>query len=77
MSNCSSRIALTCAYADHETVDAFHKAALEAGGVCNGAPGLRPKYHPNYYGAFVYDPLGNNVEVVCWASDFPGPGHFD
>lgn len=49
---------------DHATVDAFHKAALEAGGTCNGAPGLRPQYHPNYYGAFVLDPLENNVEVV-------------
>ncbi|KAF4835522.1 hypothetical protein CGCTS75_v002181 [Colletotrichum tropicale] len=43
----------------------FHKAALEAGGKDNGAPGLRPQYHPNYYGAFVIDPAGNNVEVVC------------
>jgi catechol 2,3-dioxygenase-like lactoylglutathione lyase family enzyme len=48
-------------------VDAFHRAALEAGGRDNGAPGLRPHYHPNYYGAFVLDPDGNNVEAVCHA----------
>lgn len=46
-------------------VDAFHQAALAAGGRDNGAPGLRPHYHPNYYGAFVLDPDGHNVEVVC------------
>ncbi|KAB8076108.1 Glyoxalase/Bleomycin resistance protein/Dihydroxybiphenyl dioxygenase [Aspergillus leporis] len=49
---------------DRETVDAFHKAALLAGGKCNGPPGLRPEYHESYYGAFVLDPLGNNVEMV-------------
>jgi catechol 2,3-dioxygenase-like lactoylglutathione lyase family enzyme len=46
-------------------VDAFHAAAIAAGGRDNGAPGLRPHYHPNYYGAFVYDPDGNNIEAVC------------
>jgi catechol 2,3-dioxygenase-like lactoylglutathione lyase family enzyme len=46
-------------------VDAFHAAALAAGGVDNGAPGLRPQYHPDYYGAFVIDPDGHNVEAVC------------
>ncbi|MGB3387419.1 MAG: VOC family protein [Pseudaminobacter sp.] len=46
-------------------VDAFHKAALEAGGRDNGTPGLRPHYHPDYYGAFVFDPDGNNIEAVC------------
>ena len=46
-------------------VDAFYKAALEAGGKDNGAPGLRPDYHPNYYGAFVFDPDGHNIEAVC------------
>jgi catechol 2,3-dioxygenase-like lactoylglutathione lyase family enzyme len=46
-------------------VDAFHKAALAAGGKDNGAPGLRPHYHPNYYGAFVIDPDGHNLEAVC------------
>src|SRR3989304_5714261 len=46
-------------------VDAFYKAALAAGGKDNGAPGLRPHYHPNYYGAFVLDPDGHNIEAVC------------
>jgi catechol 2,3-dioxygenase-like lactoylglutathione lyase family enzyme len=46
-------------------VDAFYRAALAAGGQDNGAPGLRPHYHPNYYGAFVLDPDGHNVEAVC------------
>jgi predicted lactoylglutathione lyase len=46
-------------------VDGFYKAALGAGGRDNGAPGLRPHYHPNYYGAFVFDPDGHNIEAVC------------
>ena len=46
-------------------VDGFHQAALAAGGKDNGAPGPRPHYHPNYYGAFVIDPDGNNIEAVC------------
>ena len=46
-------------------VDAFYEAALAAGGRDHGAPGLRPHYHPNYYGAFVLDPDGVNVEAVC------------
>ncbi len=46
-------------------VDSFYEAALKAGGKDNGAPGLRPHYHENYYGAFVLDPDGNNVEAVC------------
>jgi catechol 2,3-dioxygenase-like lactoylglutathione lyase family enzyme len=50
---------------DRATVDAFHRAALAAGAKDNGAPGLRPHYHPNYYGAFVLDPDGHNVEAVC------------
>ena len=50
---------------DRAAVDAFHRAALAAGGKDNGAPGLRPHYHPNYYGAFVLDPDGNNIEAVC------------
>ena len=45
-------------------VDAFHAAALAAGGTDNGAPGLRPHYHPAYYGAFVLDPDGHNIEAV-------------
>ena len=50
---------------DRETVDAFHATALEADGTDNGAPGPRPQYHENYYGAFVFDPDGNNLEAVC------------
>jgi catechol 2,3-dioxygenase-like lactoylglutathione lyase family enzyme len=50
-------------------VDAFHKAALAAGGRDNGAPGLRPHYHPNYYGAFVLDHDGHNIEAVCHAPE--------
>ena len=46
-------------------VDAFHRAAIAAGARDNGAPGLRPHYHPFYYGAFVLDPDGHNVEAVC------------
>ncbi len=46
-------------------VDAFYREAIKAGGKDNGAPGLRPEYHPNYYGAFVIDPEGNNIEAVC------------
>jgi len=46
-------------------VDAFHAAALAAGAKDNGAPGLRPHYHPNYYGAFAIDPDGHNIEAVC------------
>ena len=47
-----------------EQVDAFHKAGINAGGVDAGAPGLRPDYHENYYGAFVLDPDGHNIELV-------------
>ena len=46
-------------------VDAAYAAAMAAGGKDEGKPGLRPHYHPNYYGAFVFDPDGNNVEAVC------------
>jgi catechol 2,3-dioxygenase-like lactoylglutathione lyase family enzyme len=55
--------------ADRAAVDAFYKAALAAGGKDNGAPGLRPHYHQNYYGAFVYDLDGNNIEAVCHKPD--------
>lgn len=56
--------------ADSRTqVDAFYKAAMAAGGRDNGAPGLRPDYHANYYGAFVLDPDGNNIEAVCHAAE--------
>jgi len=48
-------------------VEAFHRAALQAGGKDNGGPGLRPHYHANYYAAFVIGPDGHNIEVVCHA----------
>jgi catechol 2,3-dioxygenase-like lactoylglutathione lyase family enzyme len=51
--------------ANRVQVDAFHLAALAAGGRDNGAPGPRPYYHADYYGAFVFDPDGHNIEVVC------------
>ena len=51
--------------ANRQQVEAFHRAALEAGGKDNGAPGLRPHYHANYYAAFVIGPDGHNIEVVC------------
>ncbi len=50
-----------------QKVDAFYDAALGAGGRDNGAPGLRPHYHPDYYGAFVLGPDGHTVEAVCHA----------
>jgi catechol 2,3-dioxygenase-like lactoylglutathione lyase family enzyme len=50
---------------DRAAVDAFHEAAVAAGGKDNGPPGLRPHYHEHYYGAYVTDPDGNNVEAVC------------
>lgn len=50
---------------DRATVDAFYRAALAAGGRDNGEPGLRPHYHAHYYGAFVLDPDGHNIEAVC------------
>ena len=60
---------LAFAAENRQQVDAFHRAALEAGGKDNGAPGLRPKYHANYYAAFVIGPDGHNVEVVCHAPE--------
>ena len=50
---------------NRKLVDAFHRAALAAGGRDNGAPGPRPHYHEHYYGAFVLDPDGHNIEAVC------------
>jgi catechol 2,3-dioxygenase-like lactoylglutathione lyase family enzyme len=58
-------IHLAFSAANRAEVQAFHKAALEAGGRDNGAPGIRGHYHPNYYGAFVFDPDGHNLEAVC------------
>jgi catechol 2,3-dioxygenase-like lactoylglutathione lyase family enzyme len=63
----TSLVHLAFQAADRETVDAFHRAALAAGGRDNGPPGER-SYHPGYYGAFVLDPDGNNIEAV-----FHGP----
>ena len=60
-----SSVHLAIAGADRAAVDAFHKAAIAAGGTDNGPPGLRPQYHADYYGAFVLDPDGNNLEAVC------------
>ena len=54
---------------DRAAVDAFHAAALAAGGRDNGAPGLRAHYGPHYYAAFVIDPDGHNIEAVCRAAD--------
>jgi catechol 2,3-dioxygenase-like lactoylglutathione lyase family enzyme len=50
---------------DRQTVRRFHHAALAADGRDNGTPGERPQYHPGYYGAYVLDPDGNNLEAVC------------
>ena len=60
----SGHIHLAFVAANQAEVDAFHAAALAAGGTDNGAPGPRPHYHPGYYGAFVIDPDGNNVEAA-------------
>ena len=54
---------------NRQQVEAFYRAALEAGGKDNGAPGLRPHYHPNYFAAFVIDPDGHNIELVCHEPD--------
>lgn len=59
------RLHVAFAVEDRETVDAFHATALEAGATDNGAPGVREMYHPNYYGAYVLDPDGHNIEAVC------------
>jgi catechol 2,3-dioxygenase-like lactoylglutathione lyase family enzyme len=60
-------IHIAIAAPNRTAVDAFHRAALAAGGKDNGAPGLRAHYHPNYYAAFVLDPDGHNIEAVCHA----------
>lgn len=54
---------------NRQQVDAFYQAALQAGGQDNGAPGLRPTYHANYYAAFVIGPDGHNIEAVCHEGD--------
>jgi catechol 2,3-dioxygenase-like lactoylglutathione lyase family enzyme len=60
---------IAIAVKDRATVDAFYTAALAAGGKDNGAPAIRAHYHPNYYGAFVLDPDGHNIEAVCHAAE--------
>jgi len=59
----SAHIAFTAS--DRAAVKLFYETALSAGGRDNGAPGIRSHYHPNYYGAFVLDPDGHNIEAVC------------
>ena len=61
----SGPVHIAFAAASRDEVDAFHRAGLAAGGIDNGGPGLRPRYHANYYGAFLLDPDGNNIEAVC------------
>ena len=61
----TAKIHVAFTAANRATVKAFYDAAIAAGGKDNGGPGLRPQYHPNYYGAFVYDFDGNNIEAVC------------
>ena len=64
-----ARLHLAFTARSRQQVDAFYRAALEAGGKDNGAPGLRPRYHANYYAAFVIGPDGHNIEVVCQESE--------
>ncbi len=61
----SGRLHVAFTAASRAAVDAFYAEAMAAGGRDNGAPGIRPHYHPNYYGAFVLDPDGHNIEAVC------------
>jgi len=63
----TGRLHVAFAASSRQAVDAFYAAALKAGATDNGGPGLRPHYHRNYYGAFVLDPDGHNVEAVCRA----------
>ena len=60
-----SRLHVAFAAKSRADVKAFYEAAIAAGGKDNGPPGLRPHYHENYYGAFVLDPDGHNIEAVC------------
>jgi len=60
----ASMVHVAFAASSRQEVDAFHKAALDAGGVDNGPPGYRPNIHPDYYAAFSFDPDGNNIEAV-------------
>lgn len=60
----TGRLHMAFAAGNRAAVDAFYEAAIAAGGIDNGKPGLRPHYHANYYGAFVIDPNGHNIEAV-------------
>ena len=62
--NPSGSVHVAFAASSRAVVEAFYRAALDAGGKDNGAPGFRAQYHPNYFGAFVLDPDGNNIEAV-------------
>ena len=64
-----ARLHLAFTAENRQQVEAFYRAALAAGGKDNGAPGLRPHYHANYYAAFVIGPDGHNIEVVCHEPD--------
>lgn len=66
----TGRLHIAISASSPEVVDDFYRAALEAGGQDNGAPGLRPHYHPGYYGAFVLDPDGHNIEAVFHGATF-------
>ncbi|QGZ31072.1 VOC family protein [Stutzerimonas stutzeri] len=66
IASCGAHIALIAQ--SHEAVDAFHAAAIAAGGKDNGAPGIRPRYHSDYYAAYVLGPDGVNLEAVCQLS---------
>jgi catechol 2,3-dioxygenase-like lactoylglutathione lyase family enzyme len=61
----ATHLHLAFAAENRQQVEAFYRAALEAGGKDNGAPGLRPQYHANYYAAFIIGPDGHNIEAVC------------
>ncbi len=61
----ATHLHLAFAAESRQQVQDFYRAALEAGGIDNGAPGLRPRYHANYYAAFVTGPDGHNIEAVC------------
>ncbi len=61
----TGRLHIAFAADDRAAVDAFHAAALAAGGTDNGGPGVRAIYHPSYYAAYVLDPDGHNIEAVC------------
>jgi catechol 2,3-dioxygenase-like lactoylglutathione lyase family enzyme len=60
-----SKIHIAFTALNRQVVRAFHEAAIKSGGKDNGKPGIREHYHPNYYGAFIFDPDGNNIEAVC------------